>query len=605
MMRLSGRPLRSVCRRRLSARGRGAFILFSLFCGAASAFVLDIQSPDPALRWHLEPAEPSVATTVVNPSTKAVRFHLGGDGFSMTNTTAELNALRASFDQWEAVSGTHLKFEEGELMGGAVDLNTSDGTNVVFFAKSTLVEGGATSIAGTLGVTCIRSSGGVIEEADIVLNGAEWTWFTDHTSTPAVANAYFIEGTATHEIGHFLGLLHSPVGGATMFSRGKGGIEDHQAGLSNDEITAVRFLYPDAAYAGQWGAVSGRVTKDAAPVFGAAVVLEDAAGTVLQGTVTDANGDYQLAALDPGNRLLRVTPLAPAANVESLVRGVDIGAEFTGAHTDFKASAGMAVTVAAGQNATLNVSVAGPRVAYLMSRTRIPEDGGDAFATPARFALGAAGVTFGVLVPGQGAVVNGAELRIEGDGLSFGATTIDNDTFDLGPALKFTLIETTVTVAANAAPGLRSVRLSQGGGEVIWANGFVEILPEVTDHNFDGLDDAFQRANFALWTASEAGPTADPDNDNFPNSAEAAAATDPNDAASRIEVESVAQDMSGTTVMFQSVAGKKYQVSGRSQFGSGDWANVGSPVTATGPSTQVLDAGATGAMKFYRVQLVP
>ncbi len=589
----------------LLARSLVVGFLLSLFGGSASAFVLDVQAPDPALRWHLDPVAPSVATTVVNPVTKAVRFHLGGDGFSTTNTTAELNALRASFDQWAAVPGTQLKFEEGELMGPAVDVHTGDGTNVVFFAKSTLVEGGATSIAGTLGVTCISSSGGVIEEADIVLNGAEWNWFTDHTATPNVANAYFVEGTATHEIGHFLGLLHSPVGGATMFARGKGGIEDHQAGLSSDEIAAVRFLYPDAATASQRGSVSGRVTMGAAGVFGAVVLVEDAAGRVLQGTVTDANGDYQLSALEPGTHAVRVTPLAPAANVESLIRGVDIGAEFGGAATDFKASAGTPVTVAAGQDTALDVSVAGPRVGYLMSRTRIPEDGGLAYQTPARFQPGAAGVTFGVLVPGQGAVVNGAELRIEGDGLSFGATTIDNDTFDLGPSLKFTLVETVVTVAANATPGLRSVKLSQGPTEIIWANGFAEVLPALTDHNFDGLDDDFQRANFALWTSAEAGPTADPDNDNFPNSAEAASATNPNDAASRIEVQSVTQDLSGTTVTFQSVAGKKYQVSGRAQFGSGDWASVGSQVTATGDATQVLDAGATGEMKFYRVQLVP
>lgn len=592
-------------RRRRTFAWAGAVSLSLLVGIPASGFVLDIQSPDPALRWHLDPVDPSVPTTVVNPVSKSIRFHLGAAGYSTTNTTAELNALRASFDQWEAVTGTRLKFEEGELMGAGVDLNPNDGTNVIYFAKSTVVEGGASSIAGTLGVTCITSSGGVIEEADIVLNGADWNWFTDHTATPDAPDAFFVEGTATHEIGHFLGLLHSPVGGATMLFRGKGGIEDHQAGLSSDEIAAVRHLYPDAATAALWGSISGRVTKDAAGVFGAIVVVEDEAGNVAQGTVTDADGDYLLSALEPGDYTVRVTPLAPAGLVESLIFGEGIGSEFAGADFDFRASGNLPVTVAEGQSVRLDAAVEGPRVGYLMSRTRIPEDGGDAYATPATLMLGASGVTFGVLVPGQGAVVNGAELRILGDGLSFGATTIDNDTFDISPSVKFTLVETTVTVAGDATPGLRSIRLSQGAGEVVWANGFVEILPAFADYNFDGLEDHFQRSNFALWTAEEAGPLADPDNDNFPNASEAAAATDPNDAGSRIEVESVTQDLSGTTVMFQSVAGKQYQVSGRDQFGVGDWADVGSPVTAVGASTQVQDAGATGAMKFYRVELVP
>ncbi|MGY8655430.1 MAG: carboxypeptidase regulatory-like domain-containing protein [Verrucomicrobiia bacterium] len=564
-----------------------------------SGFVLDIQSPDPALRWHLEIPDAGVSTNTVNPNTKAVRYFLGADGFSPGNVENELNAIRASFDQWEAVSGTHLKFEEGGLMGAGVDLNASDNTNVVFFAKSTLVGGGTVSIAGTLGITCIGSSGGVIEEADIVLNGAQWNWFTDHTLTTTGNNDYFIEGTTTHEIGHLIGLLHSPVGGATMLAHARAGLKDHQIGLSSDELAAARFLYPVPAQIAQLGVVQGRVTKNAAAVFGAIVVAENASGNIVSGTVTDSNGDYQLPALEPGAYLVRATPLDPAGSQEFLARGIDIGSEFAGAHTDFASSANQAVNVSAGQMSPINLAVSGPNVGYHISHTRSQDDAPLAFPAPVRLALGAENVVVGVLIPSQGAVVAGTDFQITGNGLTIGATTIDTATF-----AGFTLVETTVSVAANATPGLRSIRISQGP-EAVHANGFAEILPAVTDHNFDGLDDSFQRANFSRWTASEAAPSSDPDNDHFPNASEAAAGTDPNDSNSRWKIQSVAQDMTGTTVTFQSAAGLRYQLTGRDEFSSGAWANVGGPVTASDATTQILDAGATGAMKFYRVESAP
>src|SRR6476646_3039818 len=61
---------------------------------------------------------------------------------------------RACFDQWQAVSNSHLRFEEGGVMPGKLDVNTADNTNVVFWAKdSTIVDGGFDNISGATGVT--------------------------------------------------------------------------------------------------------------------------------------------------------------------------------------------------------------------------------------------------------------------------------------------------------------------------------------------------------------------------------------------------------------------------------------------------------------------
>src|SRR5688500_10189793 len=80
-------------------------------------------------------------------------------------------------------------------------------------------------------------------EGDIVMNGRQFQWFTDFNNR--VSQGQFIEATLLHEIGHFLGLDHAVAGGATL-AIGANGVST-EAGLSQDEIAAMRFLYPSVA----------------------------------------------------------------------------------------------------------------------------------------------------------------------------------------------------------------------------------------------------------------------------------------------------------------------------------------------------------------------
>jgi hypothetical protein len=125
------------------------------------------------------------------------------------------------------------------------------------------------------------------------------------------------------------------------------------------------------------------------------------------------------------------------------------------------------------------------------------------------------------------------------------------------------------------------------------------------DFNFDGLDDRFQRQYFPLFTATNAAPTADPDGDGMNNQAEQIAGTSPVSATSLLKLESLTQNASGTTIRWKSVAGKRYQVYARSQIVGAAWQPLGAPVTASGATAQYFEAGATNALKFYRVQVLP
>ena len=132
-------------------------------------------------------------------------------------------------------------------------------------------------------------------------------------------------------------------------------------------------------------------------------------------------------------------------------------------------------------------------------------------------------------------------------------------------------------------------------------NGFLEILPGVPDHNFDGLDDRFQRAHFPLFTAPEAGPSADPDADGASNQGEFMAGTNPRSAASVIRLKQIEHTATATRVRWQSVAGRRYQAYSRDQFAGAVWQPMGSVVRAEGAVAELTDV-AHQLERYYRIE---
>ncbi|HMJ91432.1 MAG TPA: matrixin family metalloprotease, partial [Candidatus Acidoferrum sp.] len=533
---------------------------------------------------------------VVNRNTKAIRYFLGANGYTTTNTAAELNALRASFAQWQAISGTVLKFEEGGLAFGAVDVNTSDNTNVVFWSTDTMVDGGNSDISGRLGVTFSSFfNDGTFAEADIVLNAAENEWSADFFSTNTAR--FFVEGVALHEMGHFIGLSHSPVGAATMFWAGGPGTGT-QVGLSTDELCAARLIYAATNHLSNLGALRGQVTRLGSPVFGSAVFAEDTNGVLVAGTVTDSSGQYQLFAMPPGNYQVRSTPLdAPSASA-FLARGWEIDFDFSAADSSFLPTTNIAVSVLAGTN-TLNFAVASGGPLFRITEIRYPTTTGGSYqwnSVPITLRQGQSNFIIGVAAANL--PTSGATLSISGTGITVGNTIFNANIAGLN------FISANVSVASNAPPGPRTLTVVQGANRA-YANGFLDIVPVAPDYNFDGLDDTFQRRHFPLFTATNAAPTADPDGDTMPNASEYIAATNPTNAASLMKIDSVVKTVNGATITFRSVSGKHYQLYGRALVASGSWQPIGSLVTAGGATAQASDTSGVLGEKFYRVVVLP
>jgi hypothetical protein len=570
---------------------------------ASQAFNFTYNSAGNAEHWNFNPKDPSVSTNVLNPNTHAIRFYIASDGYSTTNTANELNAVRNSFGQWQSVPNTIIKFEEAGLVAPGYDINTSDNTNVVYWAKtSTLVDGGTSDISGALGVTFTSFTvpANSIQQFDIVLNGVEESWFTDFNDQNNPN--YFVEGVLVHELGHALGLRHASIGGATLLYAAGTGV-DTTAGLSMDEVAFGRTLYPSGSILSTLGNLKGTVTKDGLPVLGAAVVVEGTNGNLAGGTVTLANGTYILNALPPGSYNVRVAPLDPINASGWLIQGPDISSpDFDGADTSFLPTTNSAVTLAAGTTNSLDFAVTAGDPAFRITNIRRPT------ANPRSYSIAGLPVT---LVPGQSnrtigvfsdsLPASGATFTITGDGLTLGAPTYQPAG---SPVPGLNGISMSISVASNATPGLRTFVVQQGANRA-YANGYLEVLPLVADYNFDGLDDVFQRRYFFPFTSTNAAPNADPDHDGMVNSQEYVAGTDPTNAASLLELTSVTEAGNGTTVTWQSVTNRHYQVMSRTNLAAGTWQNVGGVFTPTGTNSSLLDATATNGLRFYRVQVLP
>lgn len=566
------------------------------------AFVTAINASGNTRRWNLLTPQSGVSTNVVNTNTHAIRFFLANDGYSTTNTAAELNAVRAAFAQWQAVSNTYIKFEEGGLVAPRTTINTSDNTNTIFWAKTTTAVGGGNDISGALGVTftTFGDPNNILNQGDIVFNGVDYAWFTDYFSGNNTDT--FVEGVALHEIGHFLGLLHSPVGAATMLWVTDDGVSV-QAGLHADDLSAARHLYPTAT--ANYGAIKGNITKNGSAVFGAAVFARNSASNTVAGTVTDATGNYLLSALPPDNYQVRVAPLDASGAADFLVRGYEIAHStannYTTADTVFLPTTNKSTTVTANTTNTVDFAVTAGAPAFRITWIRTPTTSSGSYSinrlpVPLRAGLSNRFIS----VYSDSLPTSGATFAITGNGLTLGPPSYEPGTVFGG----LNGITMSISVASNATPGARDFIVTQGAN-VAYASGFFEVQGPNTDFNFDGFEDTFQRTYFPLFTATSAGPNADPDNDGMSNYTESIAGTAPTNSASVLKMSSVARTNNTATVSWQSINGKRYQLLFNTNLASATWNNLGSTITAASTNTSFADPTATNSYRNYRVQVLP
>ena len=226
-------------------------------------------------------------------------------------------AIGRAFAQWQAVPTSAIAYQFAGLTAGLP--GEEDGMSTLGFRNRPELD---RVLASTNFLVDISS--GALLESDIFFNSS----FSWSTAPAGELGRFDLESIALHEIGHLSGLGHSALGEtelregggrrvlgaeAVMFpiAFGSGTIAGRT--LKADDIAGISDLYPDGDFTASTGSISGTVTKDGQPVFGAHIVAFDpATGSMVATFSLNAQGQFSVNGLSPGPRVVRVEPLDDA-----------------------------------------------------------------------------------------------------------------------------------------------------------------------------------------------------------------------------------------------------------------------------------------------------
>lgn len=154
-----------------------------------------------------------------------------------SSDVSALSAVNSAFQSWNDASGVNYRASGRTARGSNCVYDpdpVTDEHNIVAWMESGWREG-----PSTIGITYFWSlpGDGSLVESDMLLNGDDFQW-----STSGSASRMDVESIVAHEAGHFLGMCHTSVAGATMFPTIELGSTQERS-LHADDIAGAQFLY--------------------------------------------------------------------------------------------------------------------------------------------------------------------------------------------------------------------------------------------------------------------------------------------------------------------------------------------------------------------------
>ena len=273
------------------------------------------------------------------------------------SSTDALATVIQSAKNWENVNTSYFTVNPHEYTGALPEIPPAlafDGQNSMFFDTP-----GTNFAVGSGVIAFVRSvvdlSDGHTLDADLVFNDHEFFSSISSpglTPAPAGQTSVDLQAVVTHEYGHYFGLDHTSVAGATMVPFISNDIS--QRTLELDDQAGISTIFPESADRGlsadgvdfnaTTGTISGTVLNgyNGSALFGAHVeaynlAAPDAAHSIsaISGELTLRNGqgEYTIHGLPPGTYAVRIVPLdgvntiAADANIGGPYNGLDIGFE--------------------------------------------------------------------------------------------------------------------------------------------------------------------------------------------------------------------------------------------------------------------------------------
>jgi hypothetical protein len=290
---------------------------------AAAALILG--QPAPALAYLKFGVPVRGQQVTLTWAQTPVRYFVSNTSVPGVTASDLQSAVGRAFATWTAVPTASITYQ----LAGITSANpgSDDGASVLGFQSRPDLD---RVLAQTSFL--VDSSTGALIESDIFFNSA----FPWSVAAAGEVGRYDLESIALHEIGHFSGLGHSALGETELISTGGRRVLSAEAvmfpiaypsgsiaarTLKADDIAGISDLYPDGDFKSTDGSLSGSVTKDGQPIFGAHVVaFNPATGSMVGGFTLNAQGQFSIGGLSPGPHVVRVEPIDDA-DVDSFFDG--------------------------------------------------------------------------------------------------------------------------------------------------------------------------------------------------------------------------------------------------------------------------------------------